>query len=313
MLIIFLITLLPGPLFFIALVSPGPMQEEKTVVIPRGSNVRQIARMLDENGVILHPLLFRATSRLMAKDQLKAGEYAFTPGLTVLDVTAMIREGKTVLRQITIPEGLTSFEVTTLLRNTPTLTGEITTVPEEGSLLPETYNYSYGDTRASVIDRMKSDQKALMDTLWAARDENLPLKSPKEAVILASIVEKETGKLADERPLVASAFVNRLRLNMPLQSDPTVIYALTGGTSSLGRSLTRADLLTPSPMNTYVQQGLPPTPISNPGRAAIEAVLHPAKTDYLYFVANGTGGHSFAINLEEHNKNVAKWISLNKP
>lgn len=313
MLVIFLITLAPGPLFFVALVSPGPMQEEKTVIIPRGSSVRQIARLLDENGVILHPLLFRATSRLMAKDQLKAGEYAFAPGLTILDVTAMIREGKTVLRQVTVPEGLTSFEVTTLLRNEVALSGDIAAVPEEGSLLPETYNYAFGDTRASVIERMKNDQKALMETLWPAREENLPLKSPKEALILASIVEKETGKLADERPLVASVFINRLRLNMPLQSDPTVIYALTGGASALGRSLCRADLLTPSPMNTYVQQGLPPTPIANPGRAAIEAVLHPAKSDYLYFVANGTGGHSFAINLEEHNKNVAKWISLNRP
>ena len=313
LLLIFFLTLLPGPLFFVALVMPGPMKESKTIVIPRGSSVSEIARLLDQNGLVIHPLLFRAASRLMAKDQLKAGEYEFHPGQTVLDIADVLHEGKGIIRQFTVPEGLTSYEVTSLLQTATGLTGTITNVPDEGTLLPETYNYSFGDTRASLIERMQRDAQTILNDLWEKRAENLPLKSPREAVILASIVEKETGKLADERGLVASVFINRLRLGMPLQSDPTVIYALTNGSGTLGRKLTRADLVTPSPMNTYVNAGLPPTPITNPGRAALEAVLHPQNSDYIYFVANGTGGHAFAKTLDEHNKNVAKWISLNRP
>ncbi|MDD3182046.1 MAG: endolytic transglycosylase MltG [Alphaproteobacteria bacterium] len=313
MLAIFLLTLLPGPLFFVGLVLPGPMQETKTVIIPRGSSVREITQILDDNNILIHPLLFRAASRLIAKDQLKAGEYNLSPGLSVIDVADILNEGKTVRRQVTVPEGLTSYEVTNILRNTPVLTGDLTSVPEEGSLLPETYNYTYNDTRIGLIERMQKDAQTLLNTMWEKRDENLPFKTPKEALILASIVEKETGKMAEERPLVASVFINRLRLGMPLQSDPTVIYALTGGAGGLGRKLCHADLLTPSPMNTYVQQGLPPTPISNPGRAALESVLHPEKSDFLYFVADGSGGHAFAKSLDEHNKNVTKWIRLTKP
>ena len=313
LLLIFFLTLLPGPLFFVALVMPGPMKENKTVIIPRGSSVSEIGRILGQNDVVIHPLLFRAASRLMANDQLKAGEYEFHAGQSVLDVADIIHEGKGVIRQLTVPEGLTSYEVTTLLQTATGLTGNVGSVPEEGSLLPETYNYSFNDTRASLIERMQRDRQTLLNEVWEKRAENLPLKTPRDALVLASIVEKETGKLASERPLVASVFINRLRLGMPLQSDPTVIYALTNGMSVLGRKLCRADLLTPSPINTYVNAGLPPTPISNPGRAALEAVLHPEASEYLYFVANGTGGHSFAKSLDEHNKNVAKWISLNRP
>ena len=313
MLLIFLLTLLPAPLFVLGLVLPGPAKETKIVIIPRGSSVQDIARLLDENGLIIHPLFFRATSRLMAKDQLKAGEYEIPAGLSAMDITGILQEGKTVLRQVTVPEGLTSYEITTILINTPALTGEITSIPEDGTLLPETYNYTFGDTRQSILDRMQKDSHALVEDMWSKREDNLPLHSARDAVILASIVEKETGKLAEERPLVASVFINRLRLRMPLQSDPTVIYALTDGTGSLGRKLTRADLMTPSPMNTYVNAGLPPKAISNPGRAALMAVLHPQKSDYLYFVANGTGGHSFAQTLAEHNKNVAKWFSMSRP
>lgn len=313
LLLIFLLTLLPGPLFFVGLLMPGPQKETKTIIIPRGSSVSEIARILDQNDALIHPLLFRAASRLIAKDQLKAGEYEITPGQNVIDIATLLNEGKTVLRQVTIPEGYTSHEAAAVLRQTAALTGEIPAVPEEGSLLPETYNYAYGDTRGSLLARMQQDQQNMLQELWDKRAEGLPLKNMKEAIILASIVEKETGKRASERALVASVFINRLRLGMPLQSDPTVIYALTGGLSSLGRKLTRADLLTPSPMNSYVNAGLPPTPICNPGRAAIEAVLHPESSDYLYFVADGSGGHAFAKTLDEHNKNVAKWYSLNKP
>ncbi|MFA6280037.1 MAG: endolytic transglycosylase MltG [Bdellovibrionales bacterium] len=313
LLFISLVTFFSGPLFFLSLYLPGPMKESKTVIIPRGSSVQEIATLLDQNDVLINPLLFRLASRLMAKDQLKAGEYAFAVGMNVLDVTGALREGKTVLRQITAPEGLTSHEITTILQSASALTGTIKDVPREGSLMPETYRYSYGDSRESVIARMQSEARAMLEELWKNREETLPLKTPQDALILASIVEKETGKHASERPLVASVFINRMRSSMPLQSDPTVIYALTGGTGALGRTLTHADLMSSSPYNTYVNAGLPPTPICNPGRAALMAVLHPEKSDFLYFVADGTGGHAFAKTLTEHNKNVTKWISLIKP
>ncbi|HAX91061.1 MAG TPA: endolytic transglycosylase MltG [Rhodospirillaceae bacterium] len=308
-----MLTFFSGPLFIISLFARGPLTETKTIVIPRGSSVSEITTLLDQNNILIHPILFRITARFLAKDQLKAGEYQFTPGLNVMEVAALLRDGKVVLRQVTAAEGLTSHEIATILQNTPALTGEVKTVPPEGSLLPETYRFTHGDSRESLIDRMQKDAAAMLAELWEGREGNLPLKSPREALILASIVEKETGKLAAERPLVASVFINRMRVRMPLQSDPTVIYALTGGTGSLGRSLTRADLSTDSPYNTYMNAGLPPTPICNPGRAAMMAVLHPEKSDYLYFVANGTGGHAFAKTLTEHNQNVAKWISLSRP
>ncbi len=313
LLFVSLVTFFSGPLFFLSLYLPGPMKESTTVIIPRGSSVQDIAALLDQNEVLINPILFRLASRLMAKDQLKAGEYAFSVGMNVLDVTTALRDGKTVLRQITAPEGLTSHEITTLLQGTSALTGVLHAVPPEGSLLPETYRYSYGDSREGVITRMQNEARDLLEELWKNREENLPLKTPQEALILASIVEKETGKRASERPVVAGVFINRMRASMPLQSDPTVIYALTGGTGALGRSLTHADLMSSSPYNTYINAKLPPTPICNPGRAALMAVLHPEKSDFLYFVADGTGGHAFAKTLTEHNKNVAKWISLSKP
>lgn len=313
MLVVFFLTLLPGPLFFMGLLLPGPMKEAKTIVIPRGSSVHDITEILDQNGVLIHPILFRAASRLMAKDQLKAGEYLVPPGLSVLDVTDMLHDGRVVLRKLTVPEGLTSYEITTLLLGTEALDGDIPGIPAEGSLRPETYTYAYHDSRQDLLTRMQKEQKKLMEKEWAGRQEGLPLKTPQEALILASIVEKETGPKASERALVASVFINRLRLRMPLQSDPTVIYALTDGTGSLGRKLTRADLLVPSPLNTYLHPGIPPKPISNPGQAALHAVLHPEETDFLYFVADGTGGHTFAKSLSEHNKNVSYWQSLRRP
>lgn len=312
LLTVFLLTLISGPLFFISLYLPGPMLETKNVVIPRGSSVKEIASLLDQNDVLINPLLFRIAAKLRANNQLRAGEYAFQPGMNVMDVTEMMRLGKTVVRQITVAEGLTSFDIVNIVNSTPALTGEVKVIPEEGSLWPETYNYTYNDSRDDVIARMKKDAAAALDRLWQERDPSIPLRSPREALILASIVEKETGKRADERAMVASVFFNRMRIGMPLQSDPTTIYALTGGLGALGRSLTRADLLTQSPYNTYVNVGLPPTPICNPGKAALEAVLHPKPSEFLYFVADGTGGHAFAKTLTEHNDNVAKWLRLQK-
>jgi UPF0755 protein len=270
-----------------------------------------MAVRLQEAGIIGNALAFRIDARLQGRAAgLKAGEYQFAPGSSIRDAIALLQSGKTYQRKITIPEGLMSFEIVSLLDKEETLTGKVDTLPPEGSLLPETYMFSYGDTRQSVIDRMKKSMQDTIGALWQGREEGFSL-SQHETVVLASVVEKETG-LAAERPRVAGVFFNRLRKGIPLQSDPTVIYALTLGQSTLGRLLTTADLKKPSPYNTYLASGLPPTPIANPGKAALEAVLHPEKNDYIYFVANGSGGHAFSRTLKEHNDNVAKWRRLQK-
>lgn len=313
LLFVFILTVVPAPLFFVSLVLPGPLKEEKTVVIPRGKSVSEIAQILDQNDILINPILLRATAHIMAEDKLKAGEYKFMPGQSVLDVTTMLRDGHVVVHQFTAPEGLTSHEIVGLLRGAKDLSGDLETVPEEGTVLPESYQYILGDTRASVLAHMQKDMKDTLEKLWANRAEGLPLASPREALILASIVEKETGQKAEERARVAGVFINRLKLKMPLQTDPTVIYALTKGQTPLGRALTNADLAIASPYNTYLNPGLPPGPICNPGRAAIEAALHPEVHDFLYFVADGSGGHAFSKSLKDHNKNVDYWRSLKKP
>lgn len=222
------------------------------------------------------------------------------------EALAKLVEGDTVVRKVTVPEGLTSTEIVALINEAEGLSGEIESVPPEGSLLPETFHFTYGDPRNALIERMQADMKRLLDGLWEGRAEDLPISTPEEAVILASIIEKETA-VAGERPQVASVFVNRLNRGMPLQSDPTVVYALTDGEGPLGRPLTRQDWKVDSPYNTYANSGLPPGPIANPGRESLEAALQPAETEFLYFVADGSGGHAFAKTLAEHNRNVAKW------
>ena len=223
----------------------------------------------------------------------------------------ILRSGETVVRRLTIPEGLTSQEIVAVVASAEGLRGDLVATPGEGSLLPETYHYSWNDERGQLIERMAAAQQELLDELWANRDPDLPLASPEEALILASIVEKETA-VDGERALVASVFFNRLKRSMRLQSDPTVVYGITQGQGPLGRALTRADLNAPSAYNTYLIDGLPPGPIANAGRAALVAVFHPASTSYLYFVADGSGGHAFAETLEEHNQNVAKWRKLQR-
>jgi UPF0755 protein len=221
----------------------------------------------------------------------------------------VLRAGKPFTRRLTLPEGLTSAEAVVLINGAEALDGDAGETPVEGSLLPETYHYVRGDLRTELVRRMQRSLDETIDELWPRRAEDLPLADKREAIILASIVEKETG-IPEERPRVASVFVNRLRAGMRLQSDPTVAYGISGGSGPLGRALTRQDLQTPSPYNTYLNDGLPPGPISNPGRAAIEAVLNPADTKFLYFVASGNGGHAFAKTLEEHNRNVEQWRKL---
>ena len=289
-----------------AIKAPGPLAVEKLVYIAPGTHSTGMGDKLLQEGVIDIELAFRVDAKLQGRlEGLKAGEYQFEPHMSITDIITLLQSGKTYQHKITIPEGLMSIEIVDLLKKEPVLTGTIGALPPEGSLLPETYKFSYGDTRQSVLNRMKKAMQDEMAVLWTKHAADFPL-TENEAIVLASIVEKETG-LAIERPRVAGIFLNRLRKGIPLQSDPTVIYALTLGQSVLGRPLEHDDLKKPSPYNTYIATGLPPGPIANPGKASLEAVLNPEKNDYIYFVADGSGGHAFAKTLQEHNSNVAKW------
>ncbi|MEE2524772.1 endolytic transglycosylase MltG [Hyphobacterium sp. HN65] len=291
---------------------PGPAAEETIVTLPRGSGLIAIANRLEEAGVIEDAQLFRIWVTIDGGDRdLRAGEYAIPAGASLQDIYDQLRSGDTIQYFVTAPEGRTSAQIVRILNENPVLTGEITEVPAEGTLLPETYSFHRGDTRQHILDRMREDQQALLDQLWPDRADDLPFDTPEEAIILASIVEKETG-VASERPLVASVFVNRLRRGMMLESDPTIIYGITGG-EPLGRGIRRSELDNDqNPYNTYFIDGLTPTPIANPGRDAIAAVLNPPDTGYLFFVADGTGGHAFAETYREHQRNVANWRRIER-
>ncbi len=285
----------------------GPLSEARAVVIPKGVGGEGIARRLAEAGVIADPMLFRLAARLVGRQSpLKAGEYEFPAKISALDAMHLMQSGRTVARRLTVPEGLTVRQVLALLAATEGLDGPVARVPAEGTLLPETYHFSYGDSRQGTIERMGAAMREALAQSWAGRSAPPVIKTPEEALTLASIVEKETG-VAAERPRVAAVFLNRLKAGMKLQSDPTVIYGVSRGEGALGRALTRADLDADSPFNTYTRAGLPPAPIANPGRAALAAVLNPAVSNEFYFVADGSGGHVFARTLDEHNRNVARW------
>jgi UPF0755 protein len=290
--------------------TPGPLQAEVTVDLPRGTGLAGISGRLGEAGVVDRPWLLQVGARLHGRDRrLRAGEYAFRPGMTPDEVLAKLESGEIVLHPITVAEGLTVREVFAQLAASDVLAGDLPEVPPEGTLLPETYMVPRAEARGQIVQKMQSAMRAELEKAWREHGEGLPLESPEEVLTLASIIEKETAVPA-EYPLVAAVFVNRLRKGMPLQTDPTVIYALTGGEGPLGRGLTRDDLQVEHPYNTYRQPGLPPGPIANPGRAAIRAAVQPADVDYIYFVADGSGGHAFASTLEEHNRNVARWRKL---
>ncbi len=292
--------------------APGPLAEAKVLYIAPGTEVPDIIAQLDHEGVIDGPFLLNIALLLEGnRSKVKAGEYLFKQNASLNDVIDTLVSGKQVLHAITIPEGLTSEQIVERLRESDFLLGDIVEVPKEGSLLPETYKVARGAVRADLIKKMQDDQKRTVDQIWSRRASGLSVRSPFELVTLASIVEKETGK-ADERPRVASVFLNRLKKGMRLQSDPTIVYGLAGGKGSLGRGLTRTELDKPTPYNTYMIDGLPPGPIANPGRAALEAVANPSRTQDLYFVADGTGGHVFSETLDQHNRNVQRWRQIEK-
>lgn len=292
--------------------SAGANSQDVTIVIPKGTGISGIADLLAEAKIIDNKLAFKIGSRLVSEGRgLKAGEYIFPPKISPRAAMQLMIDGKVVQHKVTIPEGLTVAEIFDLLTQTPLLEGDLPHAPSEGSLLPQTYLYLRGETRNAIVDRMQHEMETTLQKLWDARDPTVPLKQPAEAVVLASLIEKETGQ-KDERAHVASVFYNRMKQNMPLQSDPTVIFALTRGKGKLDRTLTYNDLKLDDPYNTYVKTGLPPGPIANPGFDALIAALHPLPTKDLYFVADGTGGHAFAATIDEHNKNVAKWRKLQK-
>ena len=288
----------------------GPLAEDKVVVLTREDDGGSIGEQLEHAGVIDSAVMFAGMTLVDGtRSGLKRGEYEFKARSSLKEVEALLLSHKVVQHKFTVPEGLTSEQVVQRLRNEDAFAGDVKEVPREGSLLPDTYFFERGDSRSAMLTRMAKAQAKVVDDIWKRRSPDLPIKSPGELVTLASIVEKETGKV-DERPRVAGVFSNRLAKHMKLQSDPTIVYGLVFGKGTLGRPISKADLVQATPFNTYIIDGLPPGPICNPGKAAMEAVANPAKSGDLYFVADGTGGHAFASTLDQHLKNVAHWRQI---
>ena len=292
--------------------APGPLVQDKVLLIPRGTGTSEMAELLSREGVIADANLFELYAYLnRSKGQLKAGEFQFRAGTSIEEAIDTLIQGKAIMHAFTVPEGLTSEQIVTRLRENELLTGAVNEVPREGTLLPETYHFERGTSRQQLINKMQAEAREALVKAWAKRSPDLAIKTPSELVILASIVEKETGR-GDERPRVASVFLNRLSKRMKLQSDPTIVYGIVGGKGTLGRGILRSEIDRATPYNTYAIEGLPPGPIANPGRAALDAVANPLKTRDLYFVADGTGGHVFAETLDQHNRNVARWRQIER-
>ena len=289
-------------------ISQGPLPTDKVVLIKGG--LSDVVEQLVQDGVVDRPILLMAAIYINGvSSKIKAGEYMFKQKASLEEVIGTLTDGKVILQSIMIKEGLTSQQVVDHLKENQNLSGEITAVPPEGTLLPETYKFSRGMSRQQLLERMMQDQARVVKELWARRVAGLPIQSPAEMVVLASIVEKETGK-ADERSRVARVFLNRLDKKMRLDSDATIIYGIAGGKGSLGRPISKSDKMLQTPFNTYMIPALPPAPIGNPGRAALEAVINPSQTKELFFVADGTGGHVFAETYEQHQRNVVRWRQI---
>ncbi|MBR2119088.1 MAG: endolytic transglycosylase MltG [Pseudomonadota bacterium] len=308
--------LIAGGVFFYGkktIEAKGPLAEDKVVNIPPRAGMTDIGDILQRTGVITADrwTFIGSVLAMNARSGLKSGEYLFQKNASLHDVINTIVEGKVVQHAITIPEGLTSEQIVARLQDNDIFSGSLKEQPREGTLLPDTYNFPRGTPRDQVIHRMQQAQKKVLAEVWARRNADVPVRTPEQLVTLASIVEKETGR-ADERSRVAAVFTNRLRQRIKLQSDPTIIYGLVGGKGTLGRPIKRSEITQPSPYNTYVIEGLPPGPIANPGRASLEATANPARTRDLFFVADGTGGHSFTETYDQHQKGVAKLRAMER-
>ena len=293
---------------------PGPSTTTQIVLIKPNTGVREIASILESEGLISDARIFMIGLRVHGADsKLKAGEYEIKAGASMQDIMELLESGKSVLYSLTIPEGLTVAQVFERIAKTEELAGELPEeLPPEGSLAADTLRFTRGLSRKEVVERLKAQQEELVQSIWQRRSEDLPIEDINAFLTLASIVEKETGR-SDERSRVAAVFLNRLKRGMRLQSDPTVIYGIFGGQGKPAeRPIYRSDLDKMTPYNTYLVKGLPPTPIANPGRAALEAVANPSRTEELYFVADGNGGHVFASSLDEHNENVARWRKIER-
>ncbi|CAN7170694.1 endolytic transglycosylase MltG [Rhizobium sp. LjRoot98] len=291
----------------------GPLTANTNFIVRNGAGIQEIASSLERNNIVSDGRVFRFMSEayLDDNDTLKAGEYEIKAGSSMQEIMQLLKSGKSILYSVSLPEGLTVKQMFSRLSSDPVLEGDLpAAMPAEGTLRPDTYKFSRGTKRAEIVAQMAAAQKQLVDQIWDRRDPDLPIASREEFVTLASIVEKETG-IADERSRVASVFINRLEKGMRLQSDPTIIYGIFGGDGKpTDRPILKSDLEKDTPYNTYMIKGLPPTPIANPGRAALEAVSNPSRTSDLYFVADGTGGHVFAATLDEHNSNVRRWRKI---
>jgi UPF0755 protein len=312
--ILILLVLAGGAIFVMGksrMEAAGPLEEDKVVNIPPRQGLMEIADLLRREGVMdqSNVVFVGSVLALKARSEMKFGEYLFPKHASVRDVVETMVEGKVVQHPITVPEGLTSEQILQILNDSDVLSGTVNEIPREGSLLPGTYNESRGASREQLIQRMQVAEQRLLKDVWEHRSADLPVKTPEQLVILASIIEKETGK-PEERTRVAAVFVNRLKQKMRLQSDPTIIYGLVFGKGKLDHPITKSEIQQPTPYNTYIIDGLPPGPITNPGRASLEAAANPARTKELYFVADGTGGHSFSESYDQHQKNVGKLRSM---
>ncbi len=297
---------------YLHLFEPVYIGKNKVIHVKKGENANNIAKILYENGIVNHDLIFSLAIKYLQKEKnIRYGEYAMPETANVLEIIEVLTSGQTIRHSITFPEGMTSWQIVEKLNKDKRFKTLIDVVPSEGTLLPETYMFSRGADRNDIITKMQIAQKKFIDEHWDKKQEGLPFVSKREAIILASMIEKETGK-PEERSLVAGVFVNRLKKKMRLQSDPTIIYGITFGKGDLGRPIRKSEIKKRSDYNTYVIKGLPKGPIANPGKAAILAALNPAKTDKFYFVASGDGGHHFSKSYKEHRKNVKKLRDLQK-